>query len=133
MSFNVNFLKGSSTDRDLTTSHLLTGIISRKVVDNVVDMSRDILDVESRRILRYLWTENMIKLGGLPVLQQQIDDTRFDFDSLRQSKLLSEPLPPIVAKGLLKKPDIFMQRPILNAKQSNPQTEITECYVLKSV
>ena len=133
MSFNVNFLQGSNEDKEFMTTHLLTGIVARKVVNVVIDKSRDMLDAECRKILQELWLDNLRLIGGLPVQHQQLDDVKFGLDSMRKSRRLSEPLPPVVAKGMRRKPDLFMERPVLNTKPFCSDSGIVESYILKTV
>ena len=75
------------------TTHLLTGIVARKVVIDVIDKSSDMLSVELRNILQDLWLENLKNIGGLPVQSQQLDDVKFGLESMRKSRRLSEQLP----------------------------------------
>ena len=55
MAVNLNFPKGSNADKDFMTCHLLTGIVARKVINNVLDRSVDALDSECRKVLHDLW------------------------------------------------------------------------------
>jgi hypothetical protein len=106
------------------------------VVDIVVDKTNDILDTESRKILKDLWTSNLMKAEGLPALEQQkCDDQKFGLELIRQSNRLTEPLPPVITKGLHKKPEIYMQRPVLDSYpiHNKSTSGITESYVLKTV
>lgn len=130
MAINLNFAQGSNADKDFMTCHLLTGIVARKVINNVLDRSIDTLDRDCRKILHDLWISNLKAVGGLPVQQEQL---QFDIDSIRKLKRLSESLPPVVAKGRMTMPAPFMQRPALTLKQSESETGIRESYVLKSV
>jgi hypothetical protein len=130
MSFNVNFLWGSDSDKDFMTCHLVTGIVARKVVDNVLGESQQVINEEYRNILKNLWINNLSIIGGLPVEQEQI---QLDLQSVRESKRLSEPLPPIAEKGRMKKPAVYMQRPALSARPADSITGIRENYVVKPV
>lgn len=133
MSFNVNFLEGSNVDKEFMTTHLLTGIVARKVVNNVIDVSSNFLDLDCRKILHDLWLENLHHIGGLPVPQEQLGDTQFGLDSMRMSRRFTEPLPPMVAKGPQKKPDLYMKRPVLMTKSTASESGIIESYVLRTV
>ena len=115
------------------TTHLLTGIVARKVVNNVIDVSSNFLDLDSRKILHDLWLENLHHIGGLPVPQQQLGDTQFGLDSMRMSRRFTEPLPPMAAKGPGKKPDLYMRRPPLLTKSTASESGIIESYVLRTV
>jgi hypothetical protein len=130
MAINLNFAQGSNADKDFMTCHLLTGIVARKVINNVLDRSIDTLDSDCRKVLHDLWISNLKAVGGLPVQQEQL---QFDIDSIRKLKRLSESLPPVIAKGRMMMPAPFMQRPALTFKQSESETGIRESYVLKSV
>lgn len=130
MAVNLNFSKGSNADKDFMTCHLLTGIVARKVINNVLDRSVDALDSECRKVLHDLWISNLKAVGGLPAQQEQL---QFDIESIRKLKRLSESLPPVVAKGRMTMPEPFMQRPTLIFKQTESGTGIRESYVLKSV
>lgn len=129
MSFNVNFLRGSDADKDFMTCHLVTGIVARRVVDNVLDASHHVNE-ECRSILKNLWINNLSIIGGLPVEQEQV---QLDLQSIRGSRRLTEPLPPIAEKGRMKKPAVFMQRPALSVKPSESITGIRESYIINSV
>ena len=144
MSFKVDFLQGCSEDKEYMTTHLLTGIVARKAVIDVIDKSSDMLSVELRNILQDLWLENLKNIGGLPVQSQQLDDVKFGLESMRKSRRLSEQLPPITAIGMRRKPEQFMERPVLNTKPPNTNSysgssssgsgsHIIETYILKSV
>jgi hypothetical protein len=130
MSFNVKFLRGSDSDKDFMTCHLVTGIVARKVVDNVLGKSQQVINEECRNVLKNLWINNLSIIGGLPVEQEQI---QLDLQSVRESKRLSEPLPPIAEKERMKKPAVYMQRPTLCVRSSDSITGIRESYVIKSV
>ena len=130
MSFNVNFLSGSDADKDFMTCHLVTGIVARKVVDNVLDGSQQVIDEQCRNTLKNLWINNLSVIGGLPVEQEQV---QLDLQSLRESKRLSEPLPPITEKGRMKKPAVYMQRPALSLRPVDSMTGIRESYVIRPV
>lgn len=130
MSFNVNFQRGSEADKDYMTCHLVTGIIARKVVNNVLDESHQVINEECKNILKNIWIKNLSIIGGLPVEQEQVE---LDLQSLRESKRLSEPLPPIAEKGRMKKPAVFMQRPALSLRPADSINGIRETYVIRPV
>ena len=133
MSFNVDFMEGSNVDKEFMTTHLLTGIVARKVVNNVIDESFNILNAGNRKVLHDLWLENLRLIGGLPVPKQQLGDIQFGLDSMRKSRRLSEPLPPIAASGPRKKPELYMKRPVLMTKSTGSDSGIIESYVLRTV
>ena len=133
MSFKVDFMKGSSADKEFMTSHLLTGIVATKVVDNVIGtcFGCGLLDSVNRKILQDMWRENLKNIGGLPV---QIEQKHFDIESIRMSQRLSEYLPPMIMTGQMRKPDAHMQRPPLDARYAKTKTTgVRESYVIKSV
>ena len=138
----LQFVTGSSNDeREMMTSHLLTGVVCAKVVDRVIEKAVALCGDEAARRLRQLWTEKLAQIGGLPY-STEVKPT-FDITAVRRNPRITSPLPPAEMRGLLHRPAVFMKRPIIEAsgssmsnksrKDSEAGVLVEQTYVMKSV
>jgi hypothetical protein len=139
----VSFVAGTSEEeREMMTSHLLTGVVCAKVVGKVVEKAVTLCGNEAARRLRELWTEKLSQIGGLPQQKAEVQST-FDTAAVRRNPRLTLPLPPVDMKGLLHRPAVFMQRPVIETSgdsTSNKSRKVEQAgvlvertYVMKSV
>ena len=107
-------------EKDLMTHHLLTGILSSKVVDKVLEKASSMLSVDASNTLRQLWNENLSRVGNLPLTLDPSSTSRmvFDIEANRRSSHLTEVLPPITYQGLLQRPAVHMKRPVIEISEN---------------
>ena len=107
-------------EKDLMTHHLLTGILSSKVVDKVLEKASSLLSADASNTLRQLWNENLSRVGNQPLTLEPpaASRTAFDVEANRRSPYLTEVLPPMSYQGLLQRPAIHMKRPVIEISEN---------------
>jgi len=107
-------------EKDLMTHHLLTGILSSKVVDKVLEKASSFLSADASNTLRQLWNENLSRVGNQPLTLEtpEASKTVFDVEANRRSSYFTDVLPPIEYEGLLQRPATHMKRPVIEINEN---------------